>query len=168
MGERTARTIRLLSRLWQESLHQSALQGLALKTHTHKNIMAQKLTPSELRQFVTICERHDVSKKATFARLGKRLAQEIADEMQLPASTYDIRYNKAGPAVMGDLRLHSEHLYLTFEPSITGAGFMYRTCKGRKDYTGGTNQWADHKEFLDPAAFAQKLVKFLERYATRV
>lgn len=122
------------------------------------------LTRNEINTFISICEGHRVSQKETFARIGKKIAREIAKLMELAPGTFDIRYNKAGSAVMGDLRLHTDSLYLTLEPSCTGLGFMYRSCKSRKDYTGGRNQWAQYSELHDLSKLVEKLKKTAEVY----
>ena len=122
------------------------------------------LTRNEIETFINICEGHKVSQKETFARIGKKIAREIAKLMELAPGTFDIRYNKAGPAVMGDLRLHTDSLYLTLEPSYSGLGFMYRSCKSRKDYTGGTNRWAQYSELRDLPNLVKKLKQCAEVY----
>lgn len=49
----------------------------------------------------------------------------------------DIRSNKGGPAVSGEVTLHGDSVYIQL--SADSEWFFFRTCKGRKDYTGGRN-----------------------------
>lgn len=68
----------------------------------------------------------------------KRYAREV---LKLDPSTYDLRVNHGGIAVSGEVTLHSENLYISIEAGCFEGRFMWRTCTGRKDYTGGINQW---------------------------
>lgn len=76
--------------------------------------------------------------KAQYKKLAMSVFRTIAKDLNLDKSTYDLRWNAGGIAVAGDVTLHHEKFYLTSSES----GIMWRTCNGRKDYTGGRNQWA--------------------------
>lgn len=76
--------------------------------------------------------------KAQFKTLAMKALRRIAKELDLPKGSFDVRFNAGGPAVSGDAILHHDEFYLT----IGEFGVMWRTCKGRKDYTGGPNRWA--------------------------
>lgn len=74
---------------------------------------------------------------------GKKFLRDLAKEVGIPAGTFDVRSNKAGMAVSGEVTLHSDRLYIqlseaSFRP---GLELLYRTCKGRGDYTGGGNNY---------------------------
>ena len=99
--------------------------------------------------------------KRQFASKGKKVLKALAESMGLVKGTYDIRWNPGGPAVSGDITLHGESIYVNLSQTCLGLdyGFMYRTCKGRKDYTGGTNRWAKWDVLLDLDGFARKLVE---------
>lgn len=80
--------------------------------------------------------------KTTFHREGVKFLRELAKEIGMPDGTYAIRSNKAGPAVSGEVTLHGETLYVQLYESCVGSGgvsILYRTCRGLKDYSGGTN-----------------------------
>ena len=79
--------------------------------------------------------------KARFHVLGKKILRVVAKELGLQKGTYDIRSNMAGIAVSGEITLHSEHLYIDLSQGGVEGMFMYRSCRGRKDYVGGHNQW---------------------------
>jgi hypothetical protein len=77
--------------------------------------------------------------KEAFHTTAKAALKEVADALELPKGSYEIRSNKAGPAILGEVTLHGENIYVQVGESPHG--ILYRTCKGRKDYTGGGNQW---------------------------
>lgn len=84
---------------------------------------------------------YNLTDKALFHSQGKRIAKDIATALNLPEGSYDIRSNMGGVAVSGEVTLHGENIYIQFSQSPFAKGFMYRTCKGRKDYHGGPNKW---------------------------
>ena len=92
--------------------------------------------------------------KETFHRLGRNVLKIVAFGMQLAPGSYEIRSNKGGIAVSGEVTLHGEHIYIQLGDGIDfgGAGkrFMYRYCKHNRDYTGGINRWMSYtKLWLD-------------------
>ena len=56
----------------------------------------------------------------------------------------DVRSNKGGIAVSGEITLHHDEVYVQVSQTFSGAdtGILIRTCKGRRDYTGGVNNFA--------------------------
>lgn len=80
--------------------------------------------------------------KLEYHRLGKSILKAIAKELGLQSGTYDIRSNLGGTAVTGEVTLHGEHVYI----QLCESGVMYRSCKGRKDYSGGYNNWMQVEE----------------------
>ena len=97
--------------------------------------------------------------KAKFHRLARTVLKDVAAEMDLAPGSYEIRSNKAGIAVSGEVTLHGEHIYIQLDQGIDfgdGKQFIFRHCQHRKDYTGGFNRWMTYKELLDfPAAVEQ-------------
>lgn len=81
--------------------------------------------------------------KERFHRAGKKALKKIAELMDLQKGDYDIRSNKGGIAVSGEVTLHSDTFYLQVSESFMGRGkeILYRSCKGRKDYCGGGNNF---------------------------
>ena len=76
----------------------------------------------------------------------KRYAREV---LKLDPAAYDLRVNKGGIAVSGEVTLHSENLYISIEAGCFQGRFMWRTCAGRKDYTGGMNHWTTARALVD-------------------
>lgn len=77
--------------------------------------------------------------KAKFKKDGMALLRKVVKLLGLEKDTYDVRYNAGGIAVSGDCTLHSDTFYVSF--NLDGCNWvLVRTCKGRKDYTGGPNR----------------------------
>ncbi len=101
------------------------------------------MTQSELAGLIALdgqCSYHEENKKK-FGRLSLKLLRALAKELGLEKTGADIRYNQGGVAVSGDSTLHADHLYVTFNMDGLGLGVLVRTCRHRKDYTGGPNRW---------------------------
>lgn len=83
-------------------------------------------------------------KQSAYRRAAKAL-RTLAAELGIPPSAYDIRHCYGGPAVSGEAIFHSETLYINLPlfPALNvnfHQGY-FRSCNGRKDYTGGRNFW---------------------------
>lgn len=96
----------------------------------------------------------DAALKSEFLRVGKQMAIRLAAAMGLNEDGYDVRVNKAGIAVSGEVTLHTDRHYVQFGQSVPGS-FMVRSCKGRKDYTGGRNHWVRWEELRDVGKVAE-------------
>lgn len=98
-------------------------------------------------------------KKDEFHFLAKKYAKDLAVALKLPQGSFDIRSNKAGIAVSGEVTLHGEWVYVQFgHCCVMPHQFMWRLCKGRKDYTGLQNQWAKWDEISDIHQLAKKIL----------
>jgi len=97
--------------------------------------------------------------KELFHMRGKALLKFIAKDLDYAPGKSDIRSNKSGVAGSGEITLHSEDLYIQFSQSCGGSKMeiMYRTCKGRNDYRGGTNNWLS---FIDLRDYQKVIQKF--------
>jgi hypothetical protein len=92
------------------------------------------------------------ARKETFHRTGKAWLRQLAKQLGMAPSTFGIRSNLGGIAVSGEVTLHAETLYVQLSESCLRPGIsaMYRSCMGRKDYSGGANHFADLKDLTDP------------------
>jgi hypothetical protein len=81
--------------------------------------------------------------KETFHRFGKKLLREVAKNLNLVKGRYEIRSNRGGIAVSGEITLHSENIYIQLSKSITRNDMciLVRKVRGMKDYVGGANQY---------------------------
>lgn len=80
----------------------------------------------------------DQAEKTQFHRTYLRKLRAIANQLGLTKADFDIRSNKAGPASLGEVTLHTEKFYLQVG-GLQPKQVLFRTCNGRKDYTGGQN-----------------------------
>ena len=78
--------------------------------------------------------------KDAFHALARKQFKALAAELRLQKGEYDLRTNKAGPAVLGETTLHTDKIYVQVGRSAS-CYLMYRTCNGRKDYCGGQNRY---------------------------
>ena len=110
----------------------------------------------------TPCAYNDAQKRS-FHATGRKRLKALAAALDFKTGTYDVRSNHGGVAVSGEVTLHGEKLYVQISQPATGAdsGILIRTCKGRKDYTGGPNNflplsWLDQIEAL--AGYCQRIL----------
>jgi len=86
---------------------------------------------------------YDAEAKRLFHSRGKPQLRRIATALGLEPGSYDLRSNQAGIAVSGELR--STAITSTCRSPnrrCYHSGILFRTCKGRKDYVGGPNNFA--------------------------
>ena len=87
--------------------------------------------------------------KVLFHKQGRALLKVISNDLNLENCT--ISSNMGGIAVSGEITLHAEHLYLQVNFGFSGecARILYRSCKGKKDYSGGKNHYIDVCDLSD-------------------
>jgi len=123
------------------------------------------IAEKSLKEFVETANKgrlhynHDT--KERWHRLARRIAKALAERMGLKSSEHTIRFNRGGIAVCGETTLHADWIYIQLSVSCFGPAnrFMYRTCDGQWDYTGGVNRWMTFDELLDLDAAAAKLAE---------
>lgn len=87
--------------------------------------------------------------KRQFHQRYRRILRAFANRLALPPGSFDIRSNRGGIAVLGEVTLHADRLYLQVGGSCCTAEtapVLYRSCRGRKDYTGGPNRWMERAD----------------------
>lgn len=99
------------------------------------------------------------ARKHAFHKDGRRFLKRLAAAVGLAKGSFDVRVNRGGVAVSGEVTLHSDTLYVQLYESAVrpGVGMLYRRCRGRRDYCGEENH------FADPAALddAQRMERFV-------
>ncbi len=87
---------------------------------------------------------YDAAAKRAFHTRGRSQLRRLATALDLRPGDYHLRSNQGGIAVSGEITLHADRLYVQVCQPATGhdTGVMFRTCKGRTDYTGGRNNFA--------------------------
>ena len=103
---------------------------------------------------------YNETNKNQLHRAAAKALRNIAVNLGLQKNDFDLRSNKAGIAVSGEITLHTDKLYIQISESSLCKGIMvlFRTCNGRKDYVGGQNQYATVAELESPD-FLKKLKK---------
>lgn len=86
---------------------------------------------------------YDEHQKRRFHTTARSRLKKLAAELHLPSGSYEVRSNRAGIAVSGEVTLHHDSAYIQVGQfgMSSGHGILIRTCKGRKDYTGGANHF---------------------------
>jgi hypothetical protein len=98
------------------------------------------------------------ARKTAFHRDGAKFLRSVAAELELPKDSYDVRSNKGGIAVSGEVTLHHDRLYMWMQESFDGKVILiYRSCEGRKDYTGGPNNQLKLSDLQDEGRFDEFL-----------
>lgn len=87
--------------------------------------------------------------KEAFHAQGMAFLRKLAKALGLPPGTYEVRSNKGGIAVSGEVTLHNDDIYIQLSESCMSRGvqMLYRTCNGRKDYCGHQNMYAKMQDF---------------------
>jgi hypothetical protein len=100
------------------------------------------MTQREVNRLVALegqCGYNDVA-KAEFRKLSMKLMRELRETLGMFSAS--VRYNAGGIAVSGDATMHGDIVYVTVNAdALCSMGVLYRTCKSKKDYTGGRNNW---------------------------
>jgi hypothetical protein len=100
--------------------------------------------------------------KKLFHDAARRQLKLLAQALQLPPGSYEIRSNKAGIAVSGEVTLHGERIYVQAGQGAIQLGLLFRNCNGQKDYIGGFNCWTPLNDLNQPAELARLIKRRLK------
>ena len=102
------------------------------------------------------CCSYEPHRKRRFHSAARARLRHLAAELGFSPTSFDLRSNKGGIAVSGEITLHHEHVYIQICQPATRAdsGILIRTCEGRRDYTGGRNHFAPLSMLDDIEALA--------------
>jgi hypothetical protein len=103
------------------------------------------------------------ARKKAFHRAARKQLKALASFCGWPPASFDLRSNMAGVAVSGDITLHHEALYISVSQTRLGGdcGILIRSCKGRQDYSGGTNSFAPLDLLDDIPALADRVARIV-------
>jgi len=89
--------------------------------------------------------------KRRWLNAAQLACKSVAKDLGLKPGTFKVRTCKGGIAVPGEVILHGESLYLCLGAPMPGGELVgyARSCKGRKDYTGGVNRWLSTRMTFD-------------------
>lgn len=97
---------------------------------------------------------YDENAKRRIASQFKAQLRKVATALGLDKDQYDLRFNPGGIAVWGEVTLHTDKWYVQASRGCD-MGVLVRTCKGRRDYTGGMNHYLPFALLRDnPQGFA--------------
>jgi hypothetical protein len=101
---------------------------------------------------------------------GRKAMRRLAEALGLSEDQYDLRPNKAGPAVSGEITLHGHEAYVQLSIGRMGPGneVMFRRVTGREDYHGDRNHWASVQELVQPERFAERIRRELHLAAPAI
>jgi hypothetical protein len=107
---------------------------------------------------------YDAHAKKVFHSEGRKALRRLADALGLADESYDIRVNRGGIAVSGEITLHGEGVYVELSLSCFGRGreVMYRRVTGRSDYCGDRNNFAAVEDLMSPDRFAARIRRDLQ------
>ena len=102
---------------------------------------------------------YDPEAKRLFHTHARRRLIALAAALGVGHGDYDLRSNEAGIAVSGEITLHADALYVQVSQSCMGpdASILFRSCKGRRDYTGGVNNFASLDLLRSPNELARRI-----------
>jgi hypothetical protein len=102
---------------------------------------------------------YDDDAKEAFHRNARRQLKLLAAALALSPGAFDLRSNKGGIAVSGEITLHSDRIYVQVCQPATGhdSGILFRTCQGRKDYYGGPNNFVSLDLLNRPDELARRI-----------
>jgi hypothetical protein len=108
---------------------------------------------------------YDAEQKRLFHSTGRRRLKALAEALAFDPGSFDVRSNRGGVAVSGEVTLHQDGLYVQICQPATGwdTGVLIRTCRGRTDYTGGRNQFAPLSLLDDIPALALRCSAVLQQ-----
>jgi hypothetical protein len=99
----------------------------------------------------------DPKQKRIIAQHYRWQLRKVAQHLGLRADQYILHSNPGGPGVWGEVILHTDKYYLQASQDQSDLGLLVRSCKGRKDYTGGPNQWVPFTLLERPQELAAML-----------
>jgi hypothetical protein len=102
---------------------------------------------------------YDLEAKRLFHTHARRQLLALAAELGLGDGDYDLHSNEAGIAVSGEITLHADRLYVQVSQSSMGAehSILFRSCRDRRDYVGGVNNFASLDMLHRPAELARQI-----------
>ena len=96
-----------------------------------------------------------------FKKSGMHLMKKLA--VLIGGNEKDVRYNAGGSGVSGEVILHTECVYVSMNlDSSSRLGFLVRTCNGKKDYSGGRNNWFQFDTLNDIPKLAEMINRMIQ------
>lgn len=105
------------------------------------------------------------AEKQRFHLAARTVLQRLAKALNLKSGVdYELRHNQGGIAVSGEITLHTDKVYIQISQwSFQNYTVMFRECNGRKDYSGGRNQWAMARDLVPGTSVFAAIKRMQER-----
>jgi hypothetical protein len=102
--------------------------------------------------------------KIAFHKAAQKQLRKLAHALLLDHAQYDLRSNKAGIAVSGEITLHTDSIYIQASQPCFGGdnGLLIRQCDNRKDYGGRRNHFLPLSMLDDTRTLARFVGRLLE------
>lgn len=102
---------------------------------------------------------YDEAAKRVFHAEGRAAMRRLAEALELDGGSFDIRSNKAGPAISGEITLHGDEVWVQLSLSCMGPDHevLFRQVRSRSDHIGDRNRWASINELLAPDRLAARI-----------
>lgn len=101
---------------------------------------------------------YDEAAKRTLHSEARKSLTRLAAALELARGDYDLRHQTGGPAVSGEIILHSDQLYVCVSSgSMRGMDILFRRVTSRTDYCGARNHFAGIRELMEPERFAARI-----------
>ena len=98
--------------------------------------------------------------KEQFHTTGAARLRAVAKALGLAPGEFSVRSIRGGPAVRGEVILHTDKVYVQLCNGWShDAKLLVRTCQGRRDFTGGPNQWITADWLNDPTVAAVEIAR---------
>ncbi|ASY46579.1 hypothetical protein CJD35_19065 (plasmid) [Sphingobium xenophagum] len=102
---------------------------------------------------------YDEPAKRLFHSEGRIAVRRLAEALGLAEGSFDVRSNKGGVAVSGEITLHGEDIWVQLSLGLMGPDreILYRRVHGRSDHIGERNHYASIRDLMAPDRFARKI-----------
>ncbi len=102
--------------------------------------------------------------KYMFHAQAQQVLMKLAAQLGYTRGQYDLKSNRGGPAVSGEVTLRADKFYICFGQFYGACAgmFMWRTCKGLKDKTGGHNRWVHYSKLKNLVSLAEDIKSIIE------
>jgi hypothetical protein len=105
-------------------------------------------------------------RKQKFHKAAEAWLLKLAEALEL--TDYDVRSNRGGPAVSGEVTLHGHRVYVQLYESAVGPrgiSVLYRECNGLNDYAGKRNHHVMLRSLAESQTLQETFLGHLDLWA---
>lgn len=117
------------------------------------------------KRLVRPCAYAQPEVKTQFHNTARMFLKALGSKLTPHYGEYEVRSNKGGIAVSGEVTLHMDRLYVQASQSVMGndKGLLVRSCNGRKDYLGGQNYFFPLKMLVHTDMLAHDILRYIPK-----